>query len=274
VFDTGHQAYVHKILTGRQQSFDRLRQEHGLSGYPSRAESEHDIVENSHASTALSYADGLTTGYALRGQAHRKVVAVVGDGALTGGMCWEALNNIAAKPGPLVIVLNDNGRSYAPTAGAFAKHLAELRLASKEDRKPPNLFETLGLAYLGPVDGHDIEVMEHVLHRATTLDRPVVVHCVTRKGAGYRPAETEETDRMHSVGVIDPRTGQPPTASAPSWTSGPNGRTSWPSPRPCCTRPGYSGSPARFRNGLSTSVSPNSTLSPARQDSHWRACIP
>ena len=217
LFDTGHQAYVHKILTGRCADFDFLRQAGGLSGYPSQVESVHDVIENSHASTALSYADGLAKAFALRGDADRRVVAIVGDGALTGGMCWEALNNIGAAPDrPVIIVLNDNGRSYSPTVGALAGHLAELR---DRDVHRHTLFEDLGLAYLGPVDGHDITGVESALRRATTLRRPVVVHCVTRKGNGYPPAEQDETDCMHTVGVIDPSTGRPSSAGKPTWTS-------------------------------------------------------
>ncbi len=222
LFDTGHQAYVHKILTGRSAEFDFLRQAGGLSGYPSRAESVHDVIENSHASTALSYADGLAKAFALRGDADRRVVAIVGDGALTGGMCWEALNNIGAVPDrPVIIVLNDNGRSYSPTIGGIARHLAELRHCdvgeSEGDRH--TLFEVLGLAYLGPIDGHDVTGVESALRRAATLRRPVVVHCVTRKGNGYAPAEQDETDCMHTVGVIDPSTGRCRSASKTTWTS-------------------------------------------------------
>lgn len=222
LFDTGHQAYVHKILTGRAAEFDFLRQAGGLSGYPSRVESVHDVIENSHASTALSYADGLAKAFALRGDADRRVVAIVGDGALTGGMCWEALNNIGAAPErPVIIVLNDNGRSYSPTVGALARHLAELRHCdvgeSEVDRH--TLFEDLGLAYLGPVDGHDITDVESALRRAATLRRPVVVHCVTRKGNGYPPAEQDETDCLHTVGVIDPTTGRHRSAGKATWTS-------------------------------------------------------
>jgi 1-deoxy-D-xylulose-5-phosphate synthase len=207
LFDTGHQSYVHKILTGRAAEFDTLRQAGGLSGYPSRAESEHDVIENSHASTALSYADGLAKAFALTG-ADRRVVAVVGDGALTGGMCWEALNNIAGAPErPVIIVLNDNGRSYAPTVGGIASHLTELRFSG--DR---NVFEDLGIAYLGPVDGHDILALEHALRQAVRLKRPVVLHCVTYKGKGYLAAEQDEADRLHAV---SPAGG----AKRPSWTS-------------------------------------------------------
>ena len=226
LFDTGHQAYVHKILTGRWVDFDCLRQADGLSGYPSRAESPHDVIENSHASTALSYADGLAKAFALRGERDRQVVVVVGDGALTGGMCWEALNNIGAAPErPMVIVLNDNGRSYAPTIGGLARHLCELRQSGRERRwdqtSTPrrNLFEDLGLAYLGPVDGHDIADVEHALRRAERLRRPVVVHCVTRKGHGYPPAEQDETDCLHTVGVVDPATGRPRSCGSATWTS-------------------------------------------------------
>jgi 1-deoxy-D-xylulose-5-phosphate synthase len=223
LFDTGHQAYVHKILTGRYADFDSLRQAGGLSGYPSQAESAHDVIENSHASTALSYADGLAKAFALQGEGSRRIVVVVGDGALTGGMCWEALNNIGAAPDrPVIIVLNDNGRSYAPTIGGLARHLAELRAhlsCDWADGPRPNLFEELGLAYLGPVDGHDIAALEQALHRGERLRRPVVVHCVTRKGKGYPPAEHDETDCLHTVGVIDPATGRPQRAGTATWTS-------------------------------------------------------
>jgi len=208
LFDTGHQAYVHKLLTGRQHDFDGLRQAGGVSGYPSRTESPHDVIENSHASTALSYADGLAKAFALRG-ADRRVVAVVGDGALTGGMCWEALNNLgAARDRPVVVVLNDNGRSYAPTVGGVADHLALLRGGPTA----ANLFTTLGFAYLGPVDGHDVDAVERVLVEAAKLNRPVVVHCVTVKGKGYAPAEADEADRMHAVGARSGGGGR-------SWTS-------------------------------------------------------
>ncbi|MGH3535156.1 MAG: 1-deoxy-D-xylulose-5-phosphate synthase [Pseudonocardiaceae bacterium] len=217
LFDTGHQAYVHKILTGRCTDFDFLRQAGGLSGYPSRVESVHDVIENSHASTALSYADGLAKAFALRGGADRRVVAIVGDGALTGGMCWEALNNIGAAPDrPVIIVLNDNGRSYSPTVGGFARHLAELRQCDVDRH---TLFEDLGLAYLGPVDGHDITGVESALRRAAALRRPVLVHCITQKGNGYPPAEQDETDCLHTVGVIDPSTGRPRSVGKPTWTS-------------------------------------------------------
>ncbi|MEB3368528.1 1-deoxy-D-xylulose-5-phosphate synthase [Saccharopolyspora mangrovi] len=252
LFDTGHQAYVHKIVTGRQDGFDQLRKRDGLSGYPSRAESEHDFVENSHASTALSYADGLARSFQVTG-AQRHAVAVVGDGALTGGMCWEALNNIAADPErPVVIVVNDNGRSYAPTIGGLAEHLAALRLnpsyekalesgkrtlrkmpvvgrslytglhAAKSGIKdaisPQVMFSDLGLKYLGPVDGHDMRAMEHALQMAKSFGGPVIVHAVTRKGNGFAPAENDEAEQMHQVKVIDPETGLPKKPAPKSWT--------------------------------------------------------
>ncbi|GAB2681780.1 1-deoxy-D-xylulose-5-phosphate synthase [Saccharopolyspora gloriosae] len=253
VFDTGHQAYVHKIVTGRQEGFDRLRKRDGLSGYPSRAESEHDLVENSHASTSLSYADGLARSFQLTGGG-RHAVAVVGDGALTGGMCWEALNNIAAdQERPLVIVVNDNGRSYAPTIGGFAEHLSALRLnpgyekalergrstlrnlpvvgrplytglhAAKSGLKdafsPQVMFSDLGIKYLGPVDGHDMKAMEQALTMARSFGGPVIVHAVTRKGNGFAPAENHEADQMHQVKVIDPETGVPTSPTPKSWTN-------------------------------------------------------
>jgi 1-deoxy-D-xylulose-5-phosphate synthase len=216
LFDTGHQAYVHKILTGRCAEFDSLRQAGGLSGYPSRAESVHDVIENSHASTALCYADGLAKAFALRGLRDRRIVAIVGDGALTGGMSWEALNNIGAAPDrPVIIVLNDNGRSYSPTIGALAHHLSELR----QPDRGRSVFENLGLAYLGPINGHDVGSVENTLRHADTLHRPVVVHCLTQKGKGYPPAEQDKTDHLHTVGVIDPHTGRPRAISKPTWTS-------------------------------------------------------
>ncbi|MFG3383839.1 flavodoxin-dependent (E)-4-hydroxy-3-methylbut-2-enyl-diphosphate synthase [Streptomyces sp. NPDC047999] len=216
LFDTGHQAYVHKLLTERGPGFASLRQADGLSGYPSRSESVHDLVENSHASTALSYADGLARSYALTGGRDRRVVAVVGDGALTGGIAWEALNNIGAAPHrPVIVILNDNGRSYDPTTGA----LAALRQgASGEAEAGGNLFAGLGFAYLGPFDGHDTALLEGALRRARDLRRPVVVHVVTVKGKGYRPAEQDEADRLHAVGAIDPATGRPDSVAATSWT--------------------------------------------------------
>jgi 1-deoxy-D-xylulose-5-phosphate synthase len=253
VWDTGHQSYVHKLVTGRGGRFDTLRKKDGLSGYPSRAESEHDLVENSHASTALSYADGLAKAYRLRGE-HRHVVAVVGDGALTGGMCWEALNNIASSSLPVVIVVNDNGRSYSPTIGGLADHLASLRMTQGYERaldtvkttlsrtpvvgtpvytalhglkrglkdflQPQVLFEDLGLKYYGPIDGHDVAAMEAALRRAKSFGGPVIVHAVTVKGFGYQPAVDDEADCLHSVApVTDPLTGKPMNASARGWTS-------------------------------------------------------
>ncbi|MEV6595411.1 1-deoxy-D-xylulose-5-phosphate synthase [Actinoplanes sp. NPDC051346] len=252
LFDTGHQAYVHKIVTGRQDGFDLLRQRGGLTGYPSRAESEHDFIENSHASTALSYADGMAKAFALRGE-QRHVAAVVGDGALTGGMCWEALNNIAAAKNPLVIVVNDNGRSYAPTIGGLADHLSTLRLNPGYERvldlvknalsstplvgkpayevlhavkkgikdavNPQAMFEDLGIKYLGPVDGHDIEAMESALRRAKGFQAPVIVHAVTRKGYGYRPAEDDEADCLHGPGsAFSIETGKLLAAPSVKWT--------------------------------------------------------
>jgi 1-deoxy-D-xylulose-5-phosphate synthase len=253
LFDTGHQAYVHKIVTGRQAGFDGLRQRGGLTGYPNQAESEHDIIENCHASTALSYADGIAKAYALRGE-QRHVVAVVGDGALTGGMCWEALNNIAHAKNPIVIVVNDNGRSYAPTIGGLANHLATLRLnpgyekvldlireslektplvgralfdalhavkkGIKDAVAPQALFEDLGVKYVGPVDGHDLTAVESALQRAKRFGGPVIVHAVTRKGYGYQPAEDDEVDCLHSPsGAFDPATGKQVAASSLKWTS-------------------------------------------------------
>jgi len=254
LFDTGHQAYVHKILTGRRAGFERLRQAGGMSGYPCQAESEHDVIENSHASTALSYADGFAKAFQLRGLADRYVVAVVGDGALTGGMAWEALNNIAAaKDRPVVIVVNDNERSYAPTIGGLASHLATLRTTRGYERfldwgrsvlertpmvgqplyetlhgvkkgikdivAPQGMFEDLGLKYVGPIDGHDIGAVEAALHMAKSFGGPVIVHCITRKGNGYAPAENDEADQYHGIGVMDPETGVQIAASGASWTS-------------------------------------------------------
>ncbi len=242
VFDTGHQAYVHKMVTGRAGDFETLRTEGGLSGYPSRSESAHDIVENSHASTALSYADGLAKAYAIRGE-DRHVVAVIGDGALTGGMAWEALNNIAAGPDRrLVIVVNDNGRSYTPTVGGLATHLATLRTnpryeqvldlvkkrlngvrgvgpavydalhavkkGMKDALAPQGLFEDLGLKYVGPVDGHDRVAVEHALAQAKRFEGPVIVHAITQKGFGYDAAERHEADQFHSPGPFNVETGE------------------------------------------------------------------
>lgn len=224
IFDTGHQSYVHKILTGRKEMFDQLRTRDGLSGYPCRSESVHDWTESSHASAALSYADGLAKAFAVTGQS-RCVVAVVGDGAMTGGMCWEALNNIAAANRPIVIVLNDNGRSYAPTVGGLAALLAKMRArpahrrfgAAPEQLEPAN---GLGIEYVGPVDGHDIDALETAFQRAKAVGGPVIVHAVTRKGMGYAPAESDPDDHMHALGPFDPLTGQATAASGgQTWTS-------------------------------------------------------
>ena len=210
VWDTGHQAYVHKLVTGRREGFARLRQADGLSGYPSRAESEHDIVENSHASTALSYAFGLAVARDLHGDADH-VVAVIGDGALTGGLAYEALNNFGATGRRAVIVLNDNGRCYAPT-------VSRLTATTGDPSDARAFFTSLGLAYEGPVDGHDIEALEAALRAAAQVDGPVVVHALTRKGEGYGPAETDEEKRLHDVGAFDPETGVPHGSSASSYT--------------------------------------------------------
>ncbi|PRY45255.1 1-deoxy-D-xylulose-5-phosphate synthase [Umezawaea tangerina] len=216
VFDTGHQAYVHKMLTGRLDSFDSLRAAGGLSGYPSRQESPHDHVESSHASTSLAYADGLAKAQRILGEDHRHVVAVIGDGALTGGVAWEALNNISGGNRPVVVVLNDNGRSYDPTIGGLAVHLSALRGGTHTG---PNLFEQIGFSYLGPVDGHDVDAVEEAFRQAVRLNRPVVVHCVTEKGRGYAHAVTDEADRMHGIGVIDPETGKSGGGGSPTWTA-------------------------------------------------------
>ncbi|MFJ8625219.1 1-deoxy-D-xylulose-5-phosphate synthase [Kitasatospora sp. NPDC093550] len=252
LFDTGHQSYVHKLLTGRQD-FSQLRMKGGLSGYPSRAESEHDVIENSHASTVLSYADGLAKANQLRGK-NDPVVAVIGDGALTGGMAWEALNNIAdAKDRPVVIVVNDNERSYSPTIGGLANHLATLRTTQGYERflswgkdalqrtpvvgqqlfetlhgakkglkdfiAPQGMFEDLGLKYIGPIDGHDLTALESALTKARGFGGPVIVHCLTEKGRGYHAAENNDEDRFHAVGVIHPETGLPIKSAGKDWTS-------------------------------------------------------
>lgn len=215
VFDTGHQTYPHKLITGRDGTFGTLRQAGGLSGYPNRAESHHDWVENSHASVSLAWADGMAKAFQLRGEHDRAVVAVIGDGALTGGVAWEGLNNIGAARRPLVIVLNDNGRSYDPTAGALPAHLERLR---RNGSGQPNIFDALGLHYLGPIDGHDIGETCAALRRAVDLRVPVLVHAITAKGRGYPPAEADEADRMHSCGVIDPVTGAPARPGKLTWT--------------------------------------------------------
>ncbi|MFB9518938.1 1-deoxy-D-xylulose-5-phosphate synthase [Streptomyces cremeus] len=252
LWDTGHQSYVHKLLTGRQD-FTRLKMKGGLSGYPARAESDHDVIENSHASTVLGWADGLAKANEVLGK-DDAVVAVIGDGALTGGMAWEALNNIAvAKDRPLVIVVNDNERSYAPTIGGLANHLATLRTTDGYERflargkeflertpvvgrplyetlhgakkglkdfiAPQGMFEDLGLKYVGPIDGHDIEALESALQRAKRFGGPVIVHCLTEKGRGYQPALADEADRFHAVGKIHPDTGLPIASSGVDWTS-------------------------------------------------------
>ena len=254
LFDTGHQTYVHKILTGRADGFDQLRQRGGLAGYPSRTESIHDVIENSHASSALSWADGIARGFSIQGIEDRKVVCVVGDGALTGGMSWEALNNIAATDElPLVIIVNDNERSYSPTIGGMATYLSTLRTTSGYERfldwgksvlertpvvgapiyetlhgvkkgikdivAPQGMFEDLGLKYLGPVDGHDIAALEIALTHAKNFGAPVLVHVITEKGRGHAPAVQDEAEKFHAVGIVDPATGQPLKKSAPSWTS-------------------------------------------------------
>ncbi|NKY53518.1 1-deoxy-D-xylulose-5-phosphate synthase [Nocardia vermiculata] len=215
VFDTGHQSYTHKLLTGRADSFDSLRRAGGMAGYPSRAESAHDWVENSHASVSLAWADGIAKGFELRGEHDRRVVAVIGDGALTGGVAWEGMNNIGAARRPVVVVLNDNGRSYDPTAGALADHLRALREGAPG---AGNLFDAMGFDYVGPVDGHDIGALCTALHTAAAAGRPVVVHAITCKGRGFAPAEADEADRMHSCGVIDPETGAPRKPPTVSWT--------------------------------------------------------
>ncbi len=252
VFDTGHQSYVHKLLTGRQEEFSTLRQRGGMSGYPSRAESDHDLVENSHASTSLSYADGLAKAYTLRGETDRAVVAIIGDGALTGGMAWEALNNISVcDDSRLVIVVNDNGRSYQPTIGGLAKNLSSVRITQRYENvldyikttlsrtpvvgppvygtlhgikkgikdvlQPQVLFEDLGLKYLGPIDGHDEAMVEQALQRAKEYGGPVLVHVITRKGFGYAPAEENEDDRLHQVPGA-PRPGTVPGVAQKGWS--------------------------------------------------------
>jgi 1-deoxy-D-xylulose-5-phosphate synthase len=254
VFDTGHQSYVHKLLTGRMSGFDKLRQRGGLAGYPNRSESDHDVVENSHASTSLSWSDGIAKGFKLTNQSDRTVVCVVGDGSLTGGMAWEALNNIAASTDEkLVIVVNDNERSYSPTIGGVATYLSTLRTTKgyekfldwgkgvlektpvvghpiyetlhgmkkgiKDIIAPQGMFEDLGLKYFGPIDGHDISAMEKALKIAKDFGGPVLVHIITEKGKGHAPAINDEAEKFHAVGVVDPETGQPLNKTGKSWTS-------------------------------------------------------
>ena len=253
LFDTGHQSYVHKILTGRADSFDQLRQRGGISGYPNRRESSDDVIENSHASTALSWGDGISRGFQLQGIDNRCVVVVIGDGALTGGMSWEALNNIApAEKRNLVIVVNDNERSYSPTIGGVATYLSTLRVTSgyekfldwgkevlhktpvvggpifdtlhgmkkgiKDIVAPQGMFEDLGLKYMGPIDGHDIAAMERALAQAKAYGAPILVHAITEKGRGHKPAVADEAEKFHAVGVVDPETGEPLAKSGTSWT--------------------------------------------------------
>lgn len=253
LFDTGHQSYVHKILTGRVDNFDQLRQRGGISGYPNRAESAHDVIENSHASTALSWGDGISRGFALQGEVNRHVVVVVGDGALTGGMSWEALNNIAtAEKRNLIIIINDNERSYSPTIGGLATHLSTLRVTSgyekfldwgkdvlhktpvvggpiydtlhgvkkgiKDIIAPQGMFEDLGLKYMGPIDGHDIAAMERALHQAKEYGAPILVHAITEKGRGHQPAVADEAEKFHAIGIVDPETGEPLSNNGTTWT--------------------------------------------------------
>ena len=254
LFDTGHQSYVHKILTGRAAAFDRLRQKDGISGYPSRSESVHDVIENSHASGALSWAHGIASAFKIQNVVDRKVVALVGDGALTGGMSWEALNNIAASEDlPLIIVVNDNERSYSPTIGGMATYLSTLRATSgyekfldwgkgvlertpvvgqpiyetlhgvkkgiKDIVAPQGMFEDLGLKYIGPIDGHDIPAIEDALNLAKDFGAPVLVHVITEKGRGHAPAIQDEAEKFHAVGIVNPETGEPLSKAAKSWTS-------------------------------------------------------
>ncbi len=235
LWDTGHQAYVHKMLTGRCADFPTLRQEGGLSGYPSRAESDHDWIENSHASTVVSYAHGLATALHLKGEDDRQIIGVLGDGALTGGMAYEGLNNLGHSGRKAIIILNDNGRSYAPTASSLSESLSRLRSSSayrrqsarveriiadlplgnylekgvdgakaaiREMFEPPAFFEQLGVKYLGPYDGHDLTTLEEAFANAAEVDGPVVVHCLTQKGRGYAPAENDFIKNMHDMGEL------------------------------------------------------------------------
>jgi 1-deoxy-D-xylulose-5-phosphate synthase len=254
LFDTGHQSYVHKILTGRAEQFDALRQRGGIAGYPNRRESNHGVIESPHASTALSWGDGISRGFQLTGQSDRHVVVVVGDGALTGGMSWEALNNIASsEERNLVIVVNDNERSYSPTIGGLATYLSTLRVTRgyekfldwgkdvlaktpvvgspiyetlhgvkkgiKDIVAPQGMFEDLGLKYMGPIDGHDLEALDRALLQAKEFGEPVLVHVITEKGRGHHPAVADEAEKFHAVGVVDPQTGAPLAKSSPTWTS-------------------------------------------------------
>lgn len=253
IFDTGHQSYVHKLLTGRKD-FSKLRQKNGIAGYPQRSESEHDIVESSHASSSLSWADGIAKAYRITGQEDRFVVALIGDGALTGGMAWEALNNISDdNDRRLVIIVNDNGRSYAPTIGGFARNLNYIRteqtyrklyrLSKRFFAKfglpgrmlwsairgagkgifgsvtPKSMFPNLDLKYIGPIDGHDFQQVEQALQQAKKYAHPVIVHMITQKGKGYDPAVLNDADQFHAVGQINPETGESLEASSSSWTS-------------------------------------------------------
>jgi 1-deoxy-D-xylulose-5-phosphate synthase len=251
LWDTGHQAYVHKIVTGRQADFAALRQGGGLSGYPARHESPHDWVENSHASTILSYAHGMATALDLQGIDDRRVVAILGDGSMTGGMAYEGLNNLGVTGRRCVVILNDNGRSYAPTASKLGESLAQLRAdprwvrnrarlerlikslpfgdrihqgvnsaeaAVREFWEPPAFFEQLGVRYIGPLDGHDIEGLESALRGAMEWNGPIVVHALTQKGRGYPPAEQDAEKCLHDTGVFDPETGARAAAS-PSYTA-------------------------------------------------------
>ena len=253
VFDTGHQSYVHKLLTGRKD-LSSLRKKDGIAGYPQRSESEHDVVESSHASSSLSWADGIAKAFKISGQDDRYVVALIGDGALTGGMTWEALNNITHENDrKLVIVVNDNGRSYAPTIGGLAKHMTNIRtdkmykrmyrLSKKffygfgslgrlvfnaargagrsalETMAPESMFPNLDIKYIGPVDGHNLQSLEHALKQAKNYASPVIVHVITQKGKGFDPAMLNEDDQFHAVGKIDPTTGESLEVSGgPSWT--------------------------------------------------------
>jgi 1-deoxy-D-xylulose-5-phosphate synthase len=254
IFDTGHQSYVHKMITGRSD-LSNIRTKGGIAGYPQRSESEHDVVESSHASSSLSWADGISRAYKLTGQGDRAVVAVIGDGALTGGMAWEALNNITDdNDRKLIIVVNDNGRSYAPTIGGLARYLNNVRTEPmyrkmyKSSRKffsrfglpgrmlfstvrgagkgllgtfaPKSMFPNLDIKYIGPIDGHDLEAMEQALRQAEKFAAPVIVHAITQKGRGFTLAEEDIDDQFHAVGQIDPSTGKSLESSAsPSWTS-------------------------------------------------------